>query len=407
MFNKVDIVDIKNRVGILLGIYSIFEFIFFTYIDTSVFPTFIYLIVSIFWFISIKISVNKARYLQLGLTVLIIVSKYLKIPTSADLLATYTILFNILLLYGFMQKRLYLKSFLVLLLLYIHLFYIFWFSKPMVHEWYIVLEKSISFILKTYLIWVLIKQQVLNIQNKFFIQQNSIRKAEKQAQNLEIDKDILLEVTENRIKDLEKLNEEFFLVEQRERNNLAVNLHDTIGQNLATSKLLLNMEEDTENKTKVLGIISDSIKNIKASIFDLSSIDLEKNGFILSINNLLNEYSSINNWSWDFNNQLEDLILIDSTEYILYRSLKELLHNINKYSGATKVTLTIEQKAKSLVFTLIDNGIGISKTRKDGLGLKSITDRMLHLEGSFTIEKTNPSGTKAILLIPIDSNRKN
>lgn len=72
------------------------------------------------------------------------------------------------------------------------------------------------------------------------------------------------------------------------------------------------------------------------------------------------------------------------------RIVQEILHNIEKHSGATQVGIEIQ-----------DDGKGGATPKEGSFGLRGIQERVEKLNGVISIE-SNPMGTKIGVTIPLD-----
>ena len=80
----------------------------------------------------------------------------------------------------------------------------------------------------------------------------------------------------------------------------------------------------------------------------------------------------------------------------IYRTLQELMVNMNKHSQATRVTIAYKKEGKHHEIRYTDNGIG-SHTIKKNRGLQNAVTRMQDIGGSFNFETSERNGFKAIL----------
>jgi signal transduction histidine kinase len=100
----------------------------------------------------------------------------------------------------------------------------------------------------------------------------------------------------------------------------------------------------------------------KLGLTELIQRDLER----VNRSGFLNAHFELNGESWAFES---------STEVIIYRIFQELLNNVLKHSGATK--LQVELNFSGDIFTMLvkDNGIGLPQNPKFGSGLSNVRKR--------------------------------
>ncbi|MEO0570202.1 MAG: ATP-binding protein [Bacteroidota bacterium] len=85
----------------------------------------------------------------------------------------------------------------------------------------------------------------------------------------------------------------------------------------------------------------------------------------------------------------------------LHRTLKELLVNMKKHSGAGLVALNFGIKRKRLQVEYSDNGIGVQPGQQHGVGLQNTENRIQSVGGQFTFGGVAGKGAKATLTIPL------
>ena len=99
----------------------------------------------------------------------------------------------------------------------------------------------------------------------------------------------------------------------------------------------------------------------------------------------------------------------DTTETLVYRSLRELIINARKHSKATRLEVRGRQHDAYLTFDVEDNGIGfdvaeaLDRThRRLHLGLDATIERARLAGGSLSIDSTPGNGARLRLTLPVD-----
>jgi len=85
----------------------------------------------------------------------------------------------------------------------------------------------------------------------------------------------------------------------------------------------------------------------------------------------------------------------------LHRTLKELLVNMKKHSGAGLVALNFKEEKRRLQVDYSDNGIGVKKEQKQGVGLQNTENRIQSVGGKFIFGGVEGKGVKVTLSIPV------
>ena len=214
---------------------------------------------------------------------------------------------------------------------------------------------------------------------------------------------------------LKSLASELVLAEERERSRLAVHLHDNVCQNLAFSKMKLQMVNaklgdhiQLDDMTEVTDTLSKMMADIRSLTFELSSPILAEFGFEGAVSNWLKEQIERKHGiETVFSEDGQAKPLTTDVRAMLFRSVRELLTNAVKYSEAPSLEVGIAREEDQVVITIEDNGIGfapetvvISK-ESGGFGLFSIRERLDQLGGSLDIRSSPGQGCQCILHAPL------
>jgi two-component system sensor histidine kinase UhpB len=97
---------------------------------------------------------------------------------------------------------------------------------------------------------------------------------------------------------------------------------------------------------------------------------------------------------------IEKYKLDENQSLAAYRIIQEALTNIYRHSGATKANVKVEFDNNTLTIEVEDNGVGIGKNPKKGIGLRGMKERMLGVNGHFEVTSNSPSGTRVVASIP-------
>ena len=96
----------------------------------------------------------------------------------------------------------------------------------------------------------------------------------------------------------------------------------------------------------------------------------------------------------------------NTSKHALYRIVQEALHNVVKHAHASKVVLRLAKKKGGVVLEVFDNGRGFDSgdISHEGLGLRSMHERMAQMNGTLTIKSAVGQGTSLCIEILDDSN---
>ncbi|MCP2042328.1 chemotaxis protein CheB [Pontibacter sp. HSC-36F09] len=187
--------------------------------------------------------------------------------------------------------------------------------------------------------------------------------------------------------------------QEEERSRISEALHNGLGQILYAAKLKLdNLSATTaqqrSSKEDVEQFLTEGIQITRNISFELTPAILREFGLKTAVEEIINRYQSpklriTSNLVLPVNG------LDYATSLSVYRIIQELLNNVIKHSGATKADVALTIADKKVYLSVRDNGKGIDQNQlqnKEGVGLKSIKNRIKLLDGEFEIATTAGKG---------------
>jgi NarL family two-component system sensor histidine kinase LiaS len=90
-------------------------------------------------------------------------------------------------------------------------------------------------------------------------------------------------------------------------------------------------------------------------------------------------------------------------EEVLWRLTQEALSNVARHSQATRVHLCLEWTAQEVIFSLSDDGQGfdVQVGEQEGIGLRSMRERIEQIGGNVQIQSTKGTGTCIVAYCPL------
>ncbi len=104
----------------------------------------------------------------------------------------------------------------------------------------------------------------------------------------------------------------------------------------------------------------------------------------------------------------DDLDSLDSDVALcLYRVTQEALTNVVRHAGAAAAIVDVLRTATGVELAVTDDGAGFDPGQRtaNGLGLRSIDERVRLLRGQATVESRPGQGTMVLVRIPLASAR--
>ena len=223
------------------------------------------------------------------------------------------------------------------------------------------------------------------------------------------------EVLERQRGKLKDLASQLTITEERERQRIAGELHDEVGQNLASSRLQIASalkacaDPVLARKLKELSAtLLQATRDTRHLVYDLGSPSLNELGLEAAIEERLEEEIQVRHGlETRFESDGWDCLLSKDINALLFRSVRELLINVVKHADASRVTVRMQRDDGVGRVTVEDNGRGfdvgaeVFRTHPEGgFGLFSIRERMEYMGGSLEIISEKGKGCRVVLSIP-------
>jgi PAS domain S-box-containing protein len=200
-------------------------------------------------------------------------------------------------------------------------------------------------------------------------------------------------------KSLQNLTTEIFLVEEKQRKEIAANIHDHLSQSLVISKMKLqDLREDESLNNHVLEIdflishITDALENSRKITYDLCPPVLYQLGIIDAMHWFSDKIEEQYGLTVEFTTNIESIQLDDNKLISIYRSIQEIVTNSIKHAKATIIHIDFKFADEGLSILVSDNGIGfnVEKTLRNkildsGFGLFTLKERIYNLKGTVNI----------------------
>lgn len=215
------------------------------------------------------------------------------------------------------------------------------------------------------------------------------------------------------VRNQEKLIEKAIIqAQEKERQQIGMELHDNVNQILSASKLYLGMAEDlADNRDKFLQM-SDTVRSyINNAITEIRKLshqlapsffkDISLNEVIQSLMVNMEEaqpfkiHLSIDEKA----NKISKEIQVN-----LYRIIQEQLTNITKHANASHCWIEISTEKDQVVLSVRDDGQGFQPRKvKSGIGLENIKRRTKVFSGDFNLISAPGKGCEVRVSIPLNA----
>ena len=190
-------------------------------------------------------------------------------------------------------------------------------------------------------------------------------------------------------------------------NRISQELHDNINQLLVSLSLKLNTLKNGDQGITIAALQADCngiINQIRSLSYLLNSDYVKQYELHTALDSLVENYRSLDKENLPtFSFMVHGTVraLAKDIELIVYRSVQEFISNIIKHAQATYCELHLFYNADELLLVLYDNGRGFNFDGvKKGLGLSSIQNKEVLMDGTIAFSFPKVGGTKIEMNIP-------
>jgi two-component system CheB/CheR fusion protein len=241
--------------------------------------------------------------------------------------------------------------------------------------------------------------------------------ADRTSELREANESLWLEVSERRQSETvrQKLLKQLVSAQEQERQRLARDLHDQLGQQLTALRLQLVALSTAAGKrgklsadvTQIIGIVDQLDADIDFLAFELRPIVLDD----LGLREALQLYVSL--WQKhigvfaEFHSTgFDEERLPPQTENNLYRITQEALNNIAKHAAASRVAVLLERRENHAVLIIEDNGNGfrpeeVASQNDSSLGISGMRERAALIGAEVEVESSPEKGTTIYVRAPL------
>lgn len=193
--------------------------------------------------------------------------------------------------------------------------------------------------------------------------------------------------------------------QENERQRIARELHDEIGQTLTVALLILKRAVDRA-PAEIRGELADTQEAVRASLDEVRSIArrlrpdaLDDLGLHSALSALCNEFTQAAGVTVVKHIAPQPVRLKPDVELVCYRIAQESLTNIARHAEAGKVWLDLHADTEQLTLRIADDGTG--GVTEEGAGINGMRERALLVNAALTISSPKGGGTEVRLVVPL------
>jgi signal transduction histidine kinase len=200
--------------------------------------------------------------------------------------------------------------------------------------------------------------------------------------------------------------------QEEERTRIARELHDDVGQRLASLSIALSgvkrkIGDRNDGAGDELSALQRDIMRLSRDLRDLSHTlhpgALEHVGLVEALKTRCEELSLVS--------AVKARVKVDTWSEVpydvavcLYRVAQEALHNVATHAHASCAEICVARQDGRVVMRVTDNGRGFDPTAATvnrGLGLLSMGERVRMLGGTLSVQTIHNAGTAIVTTLPI------
>ncbi|MEX3937281.1 histidine kinase [Paraburkholderia phymatum] len=200
--------------------------------------------------------------------------------------------------------------------------------------------------------------------------------------------------------------------QQRERERLAAELHDGMGQALTLIKLMVEdarmrlRRGQADDAAQLLDAavlqIRDTIGEMRQICGELRPLALERLGLPAALSTLCRRVEqSVETLRVVLSCGVEDSEIPEHLKADIFRIVQEALNNIVKHAAASEIRIELQREAAHLLLSIRDDGAGYDThplrpddASSNGLGLIGMQHRVEAQGGAFTMNACDDGGTE-------------
>jgi signal transduction histidine kinase len=197
---------------------------------------------------------------------------------------------------------------------------------------------------------------------------------------------------------------------EEEARRVAHALHDEAAQllasvHLAVAEIACELPDGARQRLRRIPLLLDQVADqVRQLAHELRPVVLDDLGLIAALECLARGVSQRTGLAVTIEGSI-DQTTPAAVQTALYRIVQEGLNNVGRHARATRVRVRLEQNSVAIHCSIADDGIGFDpaavSSRRGGLGLIGIRERLAALGGKLSIATGEGRGTTFDLQIPL------
>jgi signal transduction histidine kinase len=201
-------------------------------------------------------------------------------------------------------------------------------------------------------------------------------------------------------------------IRENERVVIARDIHDELGQKLASLELGLSWLAQVTPKQQPLqekigslsALVTTLIQSVQRISDELRPGVLEELGLVKTLKSEAREFKEHTGIPCRFETNMGSAKFDRAGSVAIFRIAQGALTNIARHANASRAMIALMKRNTDLILTVNDNGKGIAKKRvvsSNSLGIIGMRERALALDGLLSLRGSKGKGTTLTVRIPL------
>jgi signal transduction histidine kinase len=199
--------------------------------------------------------------------------------------------------------------------------------------------------------------------------------------------------------------------QEHERQRIADGIHDdslqtvvAVGLALANVRRQVENQQALESVERLQQVVKLAAQRLRSLLFELRPTELQRQGLVAALRAYLQHVEREEGLAFMIDDRLASEPEPDLRGFV-YRVAQELLINVRKHAGASRVDVTLSMRDGRHVVAVRDDGVGFDvaealRARPGHLGLAALTERMQQAGGVLRVESAPGAGAMVEFEVP-------
>jgi signal transduction histidine kinase len=200
-------------------------------------------------------------------------------------------------------------------------------------------------------------------------------------------------------------------IQEEERERIARDLHDGLGQGLTALQLEVEQAralpgQAPRHLAEAIRMCRDTLAELRRVVHDLRPPELAAQDAIEALRGQAERFEERTGVATSFR-AVGGPLHAEDAGGCLFRVLQEALTNVSRHAGAREVGVTVVVGELEVTMEVVDDGAGFdAATKGDGAGLRGIRERCALLGGRTDVQASPGGGTRLAVSLPLRGGRR-